>query len=73
MQEILQILRVKIHSDWVLDEDVDLHTYAQVLVGRSDRDITTGVETAAQLAFEEWTEGSLLVGDRYFQQAFGLN
>ena len=73
MQEILQILRVKIHQDWVLDEDVDLPAYAQVLVGRYSRDIATGVETSAQLAFEEWTEGSLLVGDRHFRQAFGLN
>ncbi len=48
----------------MLDEDVDLHTYDQVLVGRSGRDIATRVETAGQLAFDEWTEGSLAVSDR---------
>ena len=46
MQEILQILRVKIHSDCVLDGDVDLDAHAQVLVGRSGCDIATGVETS---------------------------
>ena len=48
----------------MLDEDTDLDAYAQVLVRRSGRDIVTGVETAAQLAFDEWTEGSLQVSDR---------
>ncbi len=71
--EIMQLLRAKIHPDWILDRDVDLYAYAQVLVGRSGRDIATGVETAAQLAFDEWTEGSLLVSDRHLRQAFGLS
>ena len=71
--EILQLLRTKIHQDWVLDGDIDLPAYAQALVGCSGRDIATGVETVAQLAFDEWTEGSLVVCDRHFRQAFGLS
>ena len=70
--EIQQMLERKIHPDWVLAEDVDLQAYASYLIGRSGRDIATGVETAAQLAFDEWTEGALVLRDRHFQQGFEL-
>ncbi|MGK7937709.1 MAG: AAA family ATPase [Xenococcaceae cyanobacterium] len=68
--EILQLLRVKIHPDWVLDKDVNLNAYARALVGWSGRNIASGIETAAQLAFDDWTDGLLTIKDRHFQQAF---
>ncbi len=64
------ILQAKIHPDWHLQEDVDLRAYAEALAGYSGRDLTTGVETAAQLAFDEWETGPLVVRDRHFRQAF---
>ncbi|MDJ0743504.1 MAG: AAA family ATPase [Xenococcaceae cyanobacterium MO_167.B27] len=70
-KEILQLLQVKIHPDWVLDKDVDLNVYAQALVGLSGRDIATAIETSAQLAFDDWTDGLLIIKDRHFRQAFG--
>ena len=72
IEEIQQMLNRKIHPDWVLAKDVDLQAYANSLIGRSGRDIATGVETAAQLAFDEWTEGALVLCDRHFQQGFEL-
>ncbi len=71
--EILQLLRAKIHPDWILAEDVDLNAYARSSLGRSGRDLAAGVETAAQLAFEDWTEGCLRICDRHFRQAFALS
>lgn len=68
--ERLSILQAKIHPDWHLDADLDLEFYAELLEGYSGRDLTTGVETAAQLAFDEWEAGALVVGDRHFRQAF---
>ena len=68
--ERLAILQAKIHPDWQLDTDVDLKLYAESLIGYSGRDLTTGVETAAQLAFDEWEAGALIVRDRHFRQAF---
>ncbi|MEL6437818.1 MAG: AAA family ATPase [Cyanobacteria bacterium J06621_8] len=70
--EIEQMLSRKIHPDWVLAEDVDLNVYASYLIGRSGRDVAAGVETAAQLAFDDWTEGKLVLCDRHFQQGFEL-
>lgn len=70
--EIAEMLQRKIHPDWILAEDVDLSAYVNSLSGRSGRDIATGVETAAQLAFDEWTEGSLMLCDRHFRQGFEL-
>ncbi|MEM8721878.1 MAG: AAA family ATPase [Cyanobacteria bacterium P01_G01_bin.39] len=70
--EIKQMLERKIHPDWILADDVDLSAYTTLLIGRSGRDIATGVETAAQLAFDEWTEGNLVLCDRHFKQGFEL-
>ncbi|MEM7758448.1 MAG: AAA family ATPase [Cyanobacteria bacterium P01_A01_bin.40] len=70
--EIEQMLVRKIHPDWILAEDVNLSAYISSLIGRSGRDIATGVETAAQLAFDEWIEGNLVLCDRHFQQGFEL-
>ena len=68
--EIEQILKRKIHPNWILAEDVDLAAYISFLIGRSGRDIATGIETAAQLAFDDWTEGALILSNSHFQQAF---
>ena len=70
--EIQQMLDHAIHPDWILGEDVNLQAYASYLIGRSGRDIATGVETAAQLAFDEWTSGNLLLCDRHFKKGFEL-
>ncbi|NET39274.1 MAG: hypothetical protein F6K19_46105 [Cyanothece sp. SIO1E1] len=67
--ERLQLLEAKLHQDWQLAEDVDLAGYAEVLEGRSGRDINTGIETAAQLAFDDWLEGTLVIGDRQFSSS----
>ncbi|NET40213.1 MAG: ATP-binding protein [Cyanothece sp. SIO1E1] len=71
-EERLQLLKTKLHSEWQLADDVDLATYAEVLTGVTGRDINTGVETAAQLAFDDWVEGALVIRDWHFRQAFGL-
>ena len=70
--EIEQILERKIHPNWILAEDVDLSAYVKFLIGRSGRDIATGVETSAQLAFDDWKEGALVLNNSHFQQAFEL-
>ncbi|MEM8673770.1 MAG: hypothetical protein AAGF83_07840 [Cyanobacteria bacterium P01_G01_bin.67] len=70
--ETQQMLDHTIHPDWVLAGNVNLQAYASYLIGRSGRDIATGVETAAQLAFDEWTEGPLVIHDRHFKQGFEL-
>ncbi|MEM6613549.1 MAG: ATP-binding protein, partial [Cyanobacteria bacterium P01_C01_bin.72] len=70
--EIEEMLKRQIHPDWVLAEDVNLAAYVNSLVGRSGRDIATGVETAAQLAFDEWTEGALVLCGRHFCQGLEL-
>ena len=70
--ERLKLLKAKIHSDWQLADDVDLEAYANDLVGKSGRDIATAIETAAQLAFDQWTDGALVISDRHFRQAFGV-
>lgn len=64
------ILAAKLHPDWQLAEDVNLSAYAELLEGSSGRDLTTGVETAAQLAFEAWESGALVLRDCHFRQAF---
>jgi CHAT domain-containing protein/SpoVK/Ycf46/Vps4 family AAA+-type ATPase len=66
----LKLLEAKIHPDWQLAHDVNLKTYAEQLAGQSGRDIAIGIDTAAQLAFDDWTAGPLVLGDRHFRQAF---
>ena len=70
--EIEQIFKRKIHPNWILAEDVDISAYLKFLIGRSGRDIATGIETAAQLAFDDWTEGALVLNNSHFLQAFEL-
>ncbi|MEM7758447.1 MAG: hypothetical protein AAF298_10030 [Cyanobacteria bacterium P01_A01_bin.40] len=50
--------------------NVNLQAYTSYLIGRLGRDIATGVETAAQLTFDEWTGGALVIHDRHFKQGF---
>lgn len=70
--EVEQILQRNIHPNWILAEDVDLFAYAQFLIGRSGRDIATGIENAAQLAFDDWTGGALVLSNSHLQRAFEL-
>ncbi|MEM1369500.1 MAG: AAA family ATPase, partial [Cyanobacteria bacterium P01_H01_bin.15] len=67
----LQILKSKIHPDWQVANDVDLPTYAQLLENRSGRSLSLGIEKAAQLAFDDWTDGALTLCDHHFRK--GLN
>ncbi len=70
--ERLQLLKAKLHDEWALAADVDLTAYAEALTDCTGRDINTGVETAAQLAFDDWVEGRLVICDRHFRKAFNL-
>ena len=71
-EERLQLVKAKLHDEWQLANDVNLVAYAEALANCTGRDINTGIETVAQLAFDEWIDGPLVICDRHFRKAFSF-